>query len=381
MNKLKIFLGLACLLILASSIVTMSRWKEARGVYDDVCYLRQAHLFQRFGMSGLDTDISRDDDHYLKDKLKEIDFADWNKPGRAPCHTPMPGTGKFVLQYPPGTGFMLALFPQGHQIIPLYACAAVIVCFFALLGIASGRTLSTTLGAGLFGCLAVYLMVNPAKASYSIAPTLVVCAAAGFLTALWLVRAPPNRSSLLPAAIGLLLGLAVNFRLPNLFLASGYLLFFLYWFAASRRLQPVLQGIAFGAAFVVGMVPTLLANAINAGSPFATTYGSDDVVLPHINLDILRQYATDLQFLLILLAAGSTIWLLRARGEGGAHLVALIAAGNLLVNLAFFLSHPLFTPYYTVPVTMLSLWSLCFAPLIPPKDTGERELLEQAARS
>ena len=52
----------------------MSHWNEARGVYDDVCYLRQAHLFQRFGLAGFDTDISRDDDGYLVGKLKEIDF-------------------------------------------------------------------------------------------------------------------------------------------------------------------------------------------------------------------------------------------------------------------------------------------------------------------
>ena len=37
----------------------MSRWNESRGVYDDICYLRQAHLFQRFGLDGFDTDIVR----------------------------------------------------------------------------------------------------------------------------------------------------------------------------------------------------------------------------------------------------------------------------------------------------------------------------------
>ena len=41
--------------------------------------------------------------------------------------------------------------------------------------------------------------------------------------------------------------------------------------------------------------------------------------------------------------------------------VALVTAGNLLVNLAFFMSHPVFTPYYTIPIAMLSLWSLLFA--------------------
>ena len=45
---------------------TISRWSENRGVYDDVCYLRQAHLFQRFGLGGIDTNVVFDDDDYLK---------------------------------------------------------------------------------------------------------------------------------------------------------------------------------------------------------------------------------------------------------------------------------------------------------------------------
>jgi hypothetical protein len=34
-----------------------------------------------------------------------------------------------------------------------------------------------------------------------------------------------------------------------------------------------------------------------------------------------------------------------------------------VLNLAFFLSHPIVTPYYTIPIAMLSLWSLMFASL------------------
>src|SRR5947207_12508586 len=87
MHYLKVLCGFACFLILASNVWSMSRWSEARGVYDDICYLRQAHLFQRFGVSGLDTNVSRDDDHYLSSKLREIGFPDWSDTARAPCHT------------------------------------------------------------------------------------------------------------------------------------------------------------------------------------------------------------------------------------------------------------------------------------------------------
>ena len=73
-DTMKIHLRSYCLLLLASQVWSMLHWNEARGVYDDVCYLRQAHLFQRFGLGGFDTDISRDDDGYLAGKLKEIAF-------------------------------------------------------------------------------------------------------------------------------------------------------------------------------------------------------------------------------------------------------------------------------------------------------------------
>ena len=119
MNPLKAICGLLCLLVLASNLWSMSRWNEARGVFDDVCYLRQAHLFQRFGLAGFDTDISRDDDHYLTSKLKEIGFPTWNDVATAPCHNPMPALGRFVIQYPPGTGLVMAMFPSGHQVVPL----------------------------------------------------------------------------------------------------------------------------------------------------------------------------------------------------------------------------------------------------------------------
>ena len=105
----------------------MSRWSEARGVYDDICYLRQAHLFRQFGAGGLDTNMARDDDHFLTSRLKQIGFPTWNDPATIPCHTWMPATGKRVMQYPPGTGFVLALFPPGFQVVPLYVLATVIV--------------------------------------------------------------------------------------------------------------------------------------------------------------------------------------------------------------------------------------------------------------
>jgi len=376
---LKAVCGFVLLAVLASNVWSMSRWSESRGVYDDICYLRQAHLFQRFGLGGLDTNISRDDDHYLSAKLREMGFESWNDAAAAPCHTLMPASGKRVMQYPPGTGLVLALFPQGFQVIPLYVLATVIVFGLALLAISYARSRSSILLAAGFGCLAVYLMINPAKASYSVAPTMVACALAGLLTAR-LFSAERERNQLtLAGIIGLILGMSVNFRLPNMFLASGYLLFFGVSFLLFRKIAVAVQGALFAAAFLLGMMPTLLANAINAGSPFSTTYGGVDATPPDFSFRIIWQYLADMQFVLLLLAGlwATLMWF--SNRPGGMRQVAFVTAANLLVNLAFFLSHPIFTPYYTVPVAMLSLWSVLFASLIEPAEVVDGGLVGQAA--
>jgi len=381
MQYLKAACGFLCFLILASNVWSISHWSESRGVYDDVCYLRQAHLFQKFGLGGLDTDISRDDDHYLSSKLKEIGFQTWSDPTTAPCHTPMPATRKLVMQYPPGTGFVLALFPQGFQVISLYVLATVIIFGFALLAISYARSRSSILLTAAFGCLAIYLMINPTKASYSVAPTMVVCALAGFLTARLFLAEQRQHRLPLTGLVGLLIGLAVDFRLPNLFLSSGYFLFFFVSVSLSRKIETALQGILFGAAFLAGMAPTLLANAINAGSPFSTTYGVVDVTPPDFSFNVIWSYVADMQFVLLVLAIAWTVLMLRWRQGNGKREVALVTAGNLLANLAFFMSHPVFTPYYTIPVAMLSLWSLLFASLMQPAEVVDDELLGQAVKA
>jgi hypothetical protein len=377
MKTAKILCGFACFLVLASNVWSMSRWNEARGVYDDVCYLRQAHLFQRFGLAGFDTDISRDDDRYLASKLKEIGFPDRSTP---PCHTPMPAANKLVMQYPPGTGLVMALFPPGFQVIPMYVLATTVVFGIALLGISYARSTVSIFLAGALGCLAIYLMINPAKASYSMAPTMAVCVLAGFLTARRFIGAERHR--ILPTMLlGFCIGLSVNFRLPNLFLSAGYFLFFSVAFVRMRSKETLLQGASFALALLAGLAPTLWANAINAGSPFATTYGGADVVPPEFSLKIIWQYVADMQFALLALAIGWTGWILHSRRESGIRQVALVTDGNLLVNLVFFASHPVFTPYYTVPIATLSLWSLLFGSLMQPAEIVDDAAPERAAQA
>jgi hypothetical protein len=82
----KVNFFLLCGGILGSNFWTMRDWTERTGVYDDLCYLRQAHLFQRFGLGGFDTNINRDDDRYFATLAREIGYEAWDDPARAFCH-------------------------------------------------------------------------------------------------------------------------------------------------------------------------------------------------------------------------------------------------------------------------------------------------------
>lgn len=375
----KAFFVVLFLAVLVGHFWTMMRWNEARGVYDDICYLRQAHLFQRFGLvEGFDTSLTRDDDGYQKAKLKEIGYPDWNDTTAAPCHNLMPATGKVVIQYPPGVGLVLALFPPGHQVAPMYMLATIVVLGFALFALSLARSMRLVLMAGTFGCLAIYLMVNPVKASYSMAPTVVVCALVGCLTARWLAgpRSQPNIWLLAP--IGFLLGLAVDFRLANLFLASGYGLFLLVAFLAKRTMSRFLQGLVFGVALLAGVIPTIVSYAVNAGSPFASTYGNNPDVRPlDFSFAVVRDYLADpLQTLLIVIGIAGSIWLLRQ--ANGIRRVALLTIANLALNLAFFFTYPIATPYYTIPISLLTLWTLLFAVLFQEASEGAPEAAASA---
>jgi hypothetical protein len=376
---LKIFCAAGFIVVLVNNIMSISGWTESRAVYDDICYLRQAHLFERFGLGGIDTDIARDDDHYLREKLKEIDFKTWDDPTTAPCHTFMPVSGKRVLQYPPGTGLVLSRFPAGFQVIPLYILTTIVAVGFSLFAITRASTVAQLTLVAAFGDSAIYLMINPTKASYSMAPTMIVCVAAGFLSAKLFASNSSRERLWLVMIVGLLIGLSATFRLPNLLLSAGYCLFFLAAFLLARSKETFLEGLAFGVAFLIGVAPTLAANWINAGSPFATTYSSVDVVPPELDLGTLIRYAGDVQSLLLAIAVGWVVLVFRFNRRPGARQVALVVAANLVVNVLFFMTHPVVTPYYTVPVAMLSLWMLLFATLAPREAVADNPAVAQPA--
>lgn len=363
MRAVKVFFSIVFLAILASNIRLISHWSESRGVYDDICYLRQAHLFQRFGWQGLDTSLARETDGYLAAKLRSIDFPNWNEPARAPCHTQTADGSKRVMTPPPGTGFVLALFPEGFQVVPLYMLANAIVACLALFGLWRAQEKVGLTLAALLGALSIYFMINPTKASYSMAPTMVVCALAGLFTARLFVD-EGRRRLLMVAAVGALLGLSASFRIANVVLSAGYFLFFGLSFLIWRTRETFVSGLALGLSFLVGLLPVFAANLVNSGNPLVSAYGGQDTAPRSLDPAVLLAYLRDTQFPLIVIACIGTALLWRFAGHGGVRKLALLVAGNLALNLAFFATHPVFTQYYVIPILMLSLWTLLFAAVL-----------------
>jgi hypothetical protein len=108
---------------------------------------------------------------------------------------------------------------------------------------------------------------------------------------------------------------------------------------------------------------------------------ADDALSPGLSFGVIWHHVADMQFVLLVLATAWTALILRLNRGNGITQAAFVAAGNLLVNLAFFMSHPVFTPYYTVPVAMLSLWSLLFAGLMQPAGATDGAFPGRPARA
>ena len=107
----------------------------------------------------------------------------------------------------------------------------------------------------------------------------------------------------------------------------------------------------------------MIANKINGGEPIARLYPGDVSTLAVAKLtEVVGRavaYPTDTQGVVMLVSIGIAIYVLVVAPGLPRQLALLVAIGGSL-NLLYFITHNAYNPYYLMPASMLSAWSLFF---------------------
>jgi hypothetical protein len=332
---------------------------------DDFGYLRQARLFRVNGLiGGLDTALRDSTTTYLLAKAKALDepVENWEEAVAPHCHHYVAKTDRIILQFPPGTGFLMSLFPEGYQARGAHiATTAAIVLAATIIALASPSFVAQWLSAALASISVLGL--RPFGYSLSVPGTTVCMVMLGFFTA-WSMYTS-RWQSVLQILIGLVLGISINFRIANGFLAAGFIALYGWQFCRRPSIDGMIKPLMFTLALFVGALPVLASNAINAGGPFITTYGRGDTRdLPLLNIGeisagakyYLIQNSESGIFLLLALGALTVliVWHFY-RPIIGARALAVIVGVNLVSSSWFFLVHTPRIPYYLFPTAIMAI--------------------------
>jgi len=341
---------------------------------DPFGYSRQAELFRDRGyVDGLDTRMPDREAPFLLDLAPRVGVsAERAAEMLAPhCHHYEPKTDAVILQYPPGSGFLLSLLPADRQVDMLYVGSLALLVFcFGLYAVAALP--SWGLAAGVLGSLAVAgaaISHSALMVSYSAPTTLGLTALAALLVFAGLPANRPPRWWA-GALLGLLSALLVTVRIPNVFILAGLAAFIVLESEPWKRSRVTGALVYMGSGlvtFALGLVPLLAANRINAGGFFSTTYGSADSAGAQFGVEIISRnlfyYFAETPAWPVTVAAAAALAMgtFKARmgleSADGQRLRAAVVGGGLpfLISVAFFATHEVRASYYLVPSAFFCL--------------------------
>jgi hypothetical protein len=334
---------------------------------DNFGYARQAELFRENGwIRGLDTSITAPQAQLLISLAKEAlpNNRSWYEAVAPHCHHYNRRTDKIILQYPPGAGMIFSLFPESravrHMLIAGTALTTLVLCWMLIGRKLNALAVLATCSAFVF--LFWILSDNQAYLSPSIPITLLLIPASA-----WLARAFPDGSYLTAIFFGLTCGILTSIRLPNAIILAGLVVQTVIaaklWNRlnlATHRKNIVLAILG----LLVGLLPVLISNHINAGSVFHTTYGRADASAPVFGYDLiadtLTYYFTAPLGSSALIAAfcfiglGLVAWANDTNRKAAAG--TLGATFVLLISLGFFTTHPIHVSYYMMPASVMAIF-------------------------
>lgn len=303
---------------------------------------------------------------------QEVPLPVWDEMVAPLAYHYFPAADHVAVQYSPGAGLVLALFPEGRALHKLnrVVIAIFLVAGLIMLVVAAVKRLPVS---ACFFILALILglevLARMGDASFSINTLLAPLLLSAFcLAAAWAVQNKnPGWSWFLIFFGGLLFGFAVLARLPVILLLPGVLL--LLW---PTRLRSVLKSawLPFGLGIILtGLIPMMVHQSRIAGAWYLATYAHENTE-PHS----LAKVGPNLSYYLGG-KAGTEHWVLPAIFLGCLGLYfwssrqpapeppstflrpvswsRLVAAALLMMvsSTAFFLTHFAANSYYLIPAT------------------------------
>jgi hypothetical protein len=316
---------------------------------------------------------------------KQVPLSRWEEVVAPHAHHYFPRAGYVGVQYPPGTGLVMAIFPQGEA---LYRLNQIVVSVFGLLGlvallVAAWKRAWRSIALVILGvCLALLVLARISTTSFSInavlVPVLFTCLLS-FL-AVWLNNRRHDRLALISAFLaGVSLGLATLIRLPAFLLLPGFVILLWPGFRRLLRFTSLPLALAVGAT-IAGVLPVLINQQKVAGAWYLSTYASVDAAAPtaaavRSNLSYFfgnGPAAADNWAVVFAIAGFAGFVILQpkrdatnpATGMLSWQRLALAAAVLWLVPTTYFLTHWITGPHYMIPsvfatVALLGIGAFC----------------------
>ncbi len=208
----------------------------------------------------------------------------WDEVVAPHAHHYMPQSGYVGVQYPPGTGLVLAMFPQGEAV---YRLNRIVVFVFVLAGVvalalAAWKKAWMSIGLVVLALsLGLIVLGRLGALSFSmnavLVPILLTCVFS--LLALRFSTDGHHRLALVCALLaGLSLGFATMIRLPSFLLSAGFLV--LLWPGLRNfRIKSLPVAFALGVT-ITGVMPVVINQHNVAGAWYRSTYAIVDSAPP-----------------------------------------------------------------------------------------------------
>jgi hypothetical protein len=376
-------LGLALFLSAAGAHLRSMAWEEYPKCCDAFGYLRMAKEVRRAVSRGEYPDYRLDSPHIrlLIDLMQSHNepLPAWDAFIAPHAHHYFPRAGRVGVQYPPGTGLVLALFPEG---IAVHRLNRFVVALFLVVGLGilvlAARNQSWAAAGGVIFALQLGLEILGwvGDSSYSINVILAPLLLSFLLLYLALVlRLGAERASAAACVAflsGACFGFAMLVRLPLLFLLPGAL-WLLYetthWI--NRSIIAFLLG-----WMLCGVLPLLLHQQQVAGAWYLSTYDDKDGALPNLTVvptNLLYYFVRgdgdryNGALVISLIGFVGVATLTSKAGKQPSRLTwhRIVLSALLLwgISTLYFLTHRITVPYYQLPAILAAVFILAMGGL------------------